>query len=225
MEFLQFLRNLLDPNWLEAQLTAWGWLGYPILTAIVFAETGLLVGFFLPGDSLLFIAGFVASRGILDLFWLNLLLMVAAIGGDAVNYMLGRKTGEGLHHWEHRTWYRRMRIAHHIRRTHEFYEKHGGKTIILARFIPIIRTFAPFVAGTASMSYRRFALFNVVGGIGWVLLMTVAGYLLGNIPIVKRNFETAVLLIVFLSILPLLREVWLLRRRKKDAEPESGPVA
>ncbi len=194
--------QLLDPNQLEALLISWGWLAYPILFLVIFAETGLLIGFFFPGDSLLFIAGFVASRDILDIVGLNFLLMIAAITGDATGYFLGRKTGPKIFHREDSLLFKQS----HLRRTHDFYEKHGGKTIILARFIPIIRTFAPFVAGMANMTYRRFALFNMVGGMGWVFAMTIAGFCLGNIPIVKRNFETVVILIILLSVLPLFIE-------------------
>jgi membrane-associated protein len=206
-----FFLQLLQPNQLEALLLSWGWLGYPILFAIVFAETGLLVGFFFPGDSLLFIAGFVASRGVLDIYGLNLLLMTAAIAGDATGYFLGRKTGPKIFTREDSFLFKKS----HLKRTHEFYERHGGKTIVLARFVPIIRTFAPFVAGVGEMSYRRFAFYNVFGGIGWVLLTTAAGYLLGNVPIIKKNFEVTILLIIVLSILPIFWEVVIARLKKR----------
>lgn len=199
---LDFFFQLLNPHRLEALLFSWGWLGYPILFAIVFAETGLLIGFFLPGDSLLFIAGFVASTNILNIWWLNVLLILAAIIGDGVGYYLGRKTGPKVFTREDSILFHKS----HLIRTQNFYERHGGKTIVLARFIPILRTFAPFVAGMGAMNYSRFACYNVFGGIGWVTLMTFAGYFLGNIPIVKQNFEKAVLLIIFLSITPLLFE-------------------
>ncbi|MFH1263927.1 MAG: VTT domain-containing protein [Pseudomonadota bacterium] len=197
---IDFILRLLNPNELEMMLRSWGWLGYPILFGIVFAETGLLVGFFFPGDSLLFIAGFVASTGVLDITWLNLLLCAAAILGDGTGYFLGLRSGPKIFRREDSLFFRKS----HLVRTQEFYEKHGGKTIVLARFIPIIRTFAPFVAGLGKMRYLRFAAFNVFGGIGWVVLMTGAGYFLGNIPIIRRNFERTVIVIVVLSVLPLV---------------------
>lgn len=213
-EILTFLLNLLDPNQLELMLRAWGWLGYPILFAIVFAETGLLVGFFFPGDSLLFIAGFIASAGILEIVPLNILLMIAAISGDATGYFLGAKTGPKIFTREDSLFFRKS----HLIRTHEFYERHGGKTIILARFIPIIRTFAPFVAGMGKMRYRRFAAFNIFGGIGWVLLMTCAGFYLGNIPLIRRNFEKTVILIIVISVLPV---VWHAFKEARRPRPPS----
>ena len=191
--------DLLHPNRMEALLLAWGWLGYPILFGIVFAETGLLVGFFFPGDSLLFIAGFVASAGVLNIFWLNVLLCGAAILGDATGYFLGRKTGPKIFSRDDSFFFKRS----HVVRTQEFYRRHGGKTIVIARFVPIIRTFAPFVAGVGQMGYGRFFAYNVFGGIGWVVSMTTAGYLLGNVPFIKRNFEATVIAIVVLSVLPL----------------------
>lgn len=192
--------KLIDPVWIENQLVHWGWLGYPFLFAIIFAETGLLVGFFFPGDSLLFIAGFVCSQGLLDITMLNLLLMTAAIVGDATGFYLGRKAGPKIFKREDSFFFRKS----HLLRTQEFYERHGGKTILLARFIPIIRTFAPFVAGVGNMSYRRFVMFNVFGGVGWILTMTLSGYWLGNIPIVRRNFEKVIILIILLSVLPVV---------------------
>jgi len=197
-----FLLDLLNPHKLEQLLLGWQWMGYPILFGIVFAETGLLLGFCLPGDSLLFIAGFVSSTGILSIFWLNIALISAAILGDATGYLIGKKTGPRIFKKEDSIFFKKS----HLIKTQKFYERHGGKTIVLARFIPIIRTFAPFVAGMANMSYKRFAVYNIFGGIGWVILMTASGYFLGNIPLVKRNFEKTVLLIIFVSILPLVWE-------------------
>ena len=172
--------------------------GLTVITAIVFAETGLLVGFFLPGDSLLFTAGALAAQGHFSIVLLNTLLVVAAIVGDTVGYWFGRKMGPAL--------FKRPRSfffnPDHLRRAHDFYEKHGGKTIVLARFMPIIRTFAPVVAGMGKMDYGRFLSFNVFGGIGWVLSMTFAGYFLGQVAFVQRNFEVVILGIIFLSVLP-----------------------
>jgi membrane-associated protein len=190
------------------------WLGYALLFAIVFSETGLLVGFFLPGDSLMFLIGTVAGAGNLDLFTVNVVLMVAAIAGDTFGYMLGRQTGPKIFSRPNSRWFRRE----HLDRTHAFYEKYGGKTIIYARFVPIVRTFAPFVAGVGKMEYARFISFNVFGGIGWVLSMTMLGYLLGGIPIVKQNLEKAVLLVILLSIAPIVIEA--IKASRKPAASE-----
>lgn len=202
---LDFLKSLTDPERLISLLGTvfTGWWGYLMLFGIVFAETGLLVGFFLPGDSLLFTVGVVAGAGKLDIVAINLALMVAAIVGDAVGYVLGRKTGKAIFDRPDSRFFRRE----HLLRTQAFYDKHGGKTIIYARFIPIIRTFAPFVAGVAGMSYPRFLSFNVFGGIGWVLLMTLLGYKLGGVPIVRAHFEKVILGIIFVSVLPVVFEL------------------
>ncbi|HEV2063424.1 MAG TPA: VTT domain-containing protein [Thermoanaerobaculia bacterium] len=172
--------------------------GLTVITAIVFAETGLLVGFFLPGDSLLFTAGALAAQAHFSIVLLNTLLVVAAIVGDTVGYWFGRKMGPAL--------FKRPKSLFfnpgHLRRAHDFYEKHGGKAIVLARFMPVIRTFAPVVAGMGKMDYGRFLSFNVFGGIGWVLSMTFAGYFLGQVAFVQSHFEAVILGIIFLSILP-----------------------
>src|ERR1700684_3099219 len=149
------------------------WLGYALLFAIVFSETGLLVGFFLPGDSLMFLIGTVAGAGNLNLFAVNIVLMTAAVAGDTFCYVLGRQTGPKIFTRPDSRLFRRE----HLERTHAFYEKYGGKTIIYARFVPIVRTFAPFIAGVGKMDYARFLSFNVFGGIGWVFSMTMLGYL------------------------------------------------
>src|SRR6476646_1864338 len=190
--------------------------GLTAMTIIVFAETGLLVGFFLPGDSLLVTAGVFAGTGQLNILHLNLILIAAAILGDTVGYWFGRKTGPAL--------FRRPKSLlfnpDHLRRAHDFYEKHGGKTIIIARFMPIIRTFAPIVAGMGEMNYRRFLSFNVVGGVFWVASMTGIGYFLGRIPGVREHIEVVILIVVFLSILPGIiafgRE-WMKKRRSARA--------
>ncbi len=190
--------------------------GLSAVTAIVFAETGLMIGFFLPGDSLLVTAGVVAASGRLSFLWLNVLGIAAAIIGDTVGYWIGRKAGPALFNRP------RSRLFNpaHLRRAHDFYEKHGGKTIILARFMPIIRTFAPVVAGMGRMEYYRFVSFNVFGGIGWVLSMTLIGYYLGHFPWVKKNLEIVIVIVIFLSILPGIiaagRE-WLKKRRAAAA--------
>ncbi|MCA1580886.1 MAG: VTT domain-containing protein [Acidobacteria bacterium] len=188
--------------------------GLTAMTLIVFAETGLLVGFFLPGDSLLVTAGVFAATGHLNIWLLMGVLVLAAIVGDTVGYWIGRRTGPAL--------FTRPKSflfnPDHLRRAHDFYEKHGGKTIILARFMPIVRTFAPVVAGMAAMNYRRFVSFNVIGGFLWVVSMSLIGYFLGQFAWVRKNIEIVILLVVFLSILPGLvafaRE-WLKNRTKQ----------
>ncbi|MFI5183571.1 MAG: VTT domain-containing protein [Vicinamibacteria bacterium] len=169
------------------------------LILVVFAETGLMVGFFLPGDSLLVTAGLFAARGDLDIVWLNLALAFAAIVGDATGYWIGLRAGQALYNRPNSLLFRRE----HLIKTHDFYERHGGKTIVIARFMPIIRTFAPVVAGAASMTYKRFASYNVVGGIAWVLSMTLTGFFLGRtIPNIEKNIHLVVAVVIFLSLLP-----------------------
>ena len=179
-----------------------------ILFLIVFAETGLVVTPFLPGDSLLFAAGTFAALGSLDPAILILLLSAAAILGDTVNYWVGAYIGPRAFSGEIR-WLRKE----YLDRTHAFYEKHGGKTIILARFIPIIRTFAPFVAGVGTMTYSRFLLYNVVGGVVWVTLFVLAGYYFGNLPAVRQNFSYVILAIIVISVMPIVLEFMKSRRR------------
>ena len=179
-----------------------------ILFLIVFAETGLVVTPFLPGDSLLFAAGTFAALGSLDPVILILLLSAAAILGDTVNYWVGAYIGPRAFSGELR-WLRKE----YLDRTHAFYEKHGGKTIILARFIPIIRTFAPFVAGVGTMTYSRFLLYNVVGGVVWVTLFVLAGYYFGNLPAVRQNFSYVILAIIVISVMPIVLEFLKSRRR------------
>jgi membrane-associated protein len=210
---LEFVRTLTTPAKLIALLTTvfGGWWGYLLLFGVVFAETGLLVGFFLPGDSLLFTVGVVAGAGKLNIVLINLVLMAAAIIGDTVGYILGRKAGPRIFSRPDSRFFKRE----HLLRTKEFYEKHGGKTIIYARFVPIIRTFAPFVAGVGEMNYGRFVSFNVFGGIGWVALMTTLGYYLGSIPFVQQNFEKVIFAIIFISLLPVLFHALEGRRGKK----------
>jgi membrane-associated protein len=215
---------------LNDHLDAWaqafgGWL-YVILFAIVFCETGLVVTPFLPGDSLLFATGALAARdgSPLHIVWTILLLVVAAILGDAVNYSIGYRVGPRVFTHEAKanpTFWDKMRRfffnKKHLDRTQEFYARHGGKTIIIARFVPIIRTFAPFVAGIGNMQYRRFALFNVSGAIAWVVSFSVAGYLFGGLDYIKRNFQYVIVAIIVLSIMPGVIE-FLRHRRKKDPQ-------
>jgi membrane-associated protein len=181
------------------EIVIWG--GYIGLFIIIYAETGLLIGFFLPGDSLLVTAGLFAARGQMDIVLLNAILYIAAITGDATGYYIGLKAGHALYNRPQSRWFRRD----HLIKTHEFYEKYGGITIVLARFMPFARTFAPVVAGIGEMTYRRFALFNIAGGIGWVASMTLTGYFLGRvIPGIEHNIEYVIAVVVFISILPLI---------------------
>lgn len=186
---------------------------YLLLFLIIFMETGLVVTPFLPGDSLLFAAGTFASPALgapLNIWFLYLLLLTAAVLGDTVNYWIGHFLGERAFSKEHRFLKRE-----YLERTHAFYEKHGGKTIILARFVPIIRTFAPFVAGVGEMSYFHFISYNIIGGFLWVTLFTWGGYFFGNLPVVKNNFSLVVIAIVLISVLPMAVEVLKERRRPK----------
>ena len=209
---MEFLFGLLTGAQSLDALIRWG--GYVVLAAIVFTETGLLVGFFLPGDSLLITAGLVAAAGGLDIGLLNGLLSVAAIGGGSVGYAIGYRSGPHIFTREDSRWFSRT----HLVRTREFYERHGGKTIVLARFIPIIRTFAPVVAGVGRMEYRRFLAYNVLGGIGWVVSMTSAGYLLGQtIPDIGRYIHIVIGVVIVLSLIPIGVEWWRARARRDDA--------
>ena len=207
---LEVWRSLTDPDQLIHLLTQvlTGWLGYGLLAFIVFAETGLLVGLFLPGDSLLFTVGVVCGAGDLDIVKVSALLVIASIVGDQSGYFLGRRTGPAIFSRPDS----RVFKQEYVTRTQAFYAKHGGKTLIYAKFAPIVRTFAPFMAGVGRMSYRRFVSFNVFGGLGWVLSMTLAGYYLGEVPLIRKNFEKVVLLIVALSLLPLAIHYWQSRR-------------
>ncbi|MBJ2116992.1 MULTISPECIES: DedA family protein [Proteus] len=201
---------------LVAQYGTWV---YAILFLIVFCETGLVVTPFLPGDSLLFVAGALASLETNDVnvHIMVLLLLCAAILGDAVNYSIGRLFGEKLFSKPNSRIFRRE----YLDKTHAFYEKHGGKAIILARFVPIIRTFAPFVAGMGKMSYRHFAFYNVTGAIAWVLLFTYAGYFFGDLDIVQKNLKLLIVAIIVISILPGVIEIIRHRRASAKAKKES----
>jgi membrane-associated protein len=189
-------------------VTKYGAWTYGILFLIIFCETGLVVMPILPGDSLLFAVGALAAKGGLNVFTVFVLLSIAAIIGDTVNYWVGKIVGPRVFSSESSRWLNKE----HLRRTHEFYEKYGGKTIIIARFMPIIRTFAPFVAGVGQMSYGKFILYNVVGGIVWIGGFLYAGFFFGNIPVVKRNFTLVVFAIIIVSVLPAVFEYWRSRR-------------
>lgn len=202
-EFLSKLHHL-------DELIAWG--GYVGVTIIIFCETGIMAGFFLPGDSLLVTAGLVASQGKLDIFLLNALLMAAAIIGDSVGYAIGYFAGPKVFNKENSFFFRKE----HLKRTHDFFEKYGGKTIILARFVPIVRTFAPTVAGVGRMSYKKFLPFNVIGGALWVLSMTLIGYSLGrSIPNIEKHLHLVIAVVIVISFLPLIYE-WLQARKKRN---------
>lgn len=216
MEFLHFLVDFIlhiDVHLAELVAQYGIWI-YAILFLILFCETGLVVTPFLPGDSLLFVAGALAALpgNDLNVHVMVALLVVAAVLGDAVNYTIGRLFGERLFSNPNSKIFRRS----HLDKTHAFYARHGGKTIILARFVPIVRTFAPFVAGMGHMSYRHFALFNVTGALLWVLLFSYAGYLFGDLPVVQENLKLLIVGIILVPILPGVIEVWRHRRQAKQ---------
>jgi len=210
METLQSLIDVflhVDQHLAEI-VASYGLVTYAILFVIVFCETGLVVTPFLPGDSLLFAAGALCTTTELSVALLIPLLIAAAVLGDAVNYWVGFRVGPGFLEKGKVRFVKRS----HLERTQRFYERHGGKTIILARFVPIVRTFAPFVAGIGRMSYARFAAYNVLGGVAWVLSFTLLGYFFGSLPAVKENFSFVVVAIILLSVVPILVEFWKARR-------------
>ncbi len=212
MELIQYLIDFIlhiDTH-LDVLISGYGIWVYLILFLIVFCETGLVVTPFLPGDSLLFAVGAFAARGAIDLAVAFILLAAAAILGDTVNYWAGQVIGPKVFHSESSRFLNRK----HLLRTHQFYERHGGKTIIIARFMPIIRTFAPFVAGIGRMSYMHFVSYNVIGAIAWVAIFVVGGYFFGNLPIVRRNFTLVIGAIILLSVMPAVIEY--LRQRGKS---------
>jgi membrane-associated protein len=206
---VEFLLDLATGRYALDDLVRWG--GYLVLVAIVFTETGLLVGFFLPGDSLLITAGLVAATGALNIWWLNLLLIVAAVVGDSVGYAIGWRIGPRLFRREKSLLFN----PKHVERTRQFYARHGAKTIVIARFVPIVRTFAPVVAGVGQMEYRRFVAYNVIGGVGWVTSMTWAGYLLGRaIPNIGDHIHLVVAIVIVLSLIPIGLEILKERKRR-----------
>ncbi len=224
---MSFIRKLLDIFFhLDRYLTAWtttmgGWL-YLLLFVVIFAETGLVVTPFLPGDSLLFAVGaLTALHGSpLNLYLVIGLLIVAAVLGDAVNYSVGLRVGPKVFSSEKSRWLNKK----HLLKAQSFYERYGGKTIVIARFVPIVRTFAPFVAGIGKMTYRRFAIFNVSGAIAWVSGFSLAGHFFGNLPAVKRNFQYVILAIIIISVMPAVIEIIRERRRNKAAQtPTASP--
>ena len=215
MEVIKFLIDFvlhMDVH-LNEIITNYGVWTYGILFLVIFMETGFVVTPFLPGDSLLFAAGTFAALGALNPLYLFFLLTVAAIIGDTINYAIGAYIGPRAFSGEIK-----FLKQEHLERTQEFYEKHGGKTIILARFVPIIRTFAPFVAGVGTMEYRKFVSYNVIGGIIWVAIFISLGYFFGNIPFVKKNFELVIFAIIAISFIPPIMEYLKARREAKEVE-------
>jgi len=208
--FVDFIRSLTDPERLIHLLSTLlsGWLGYAALFGVVYSETGLLVGFFFPGDSLLFTVGVVAGAGQLKIAWVIVVLASAALLGDSTGFFLGRRTGERIFSRPDSPLFKRDYVI----RTRKFYERHGGKTIVYARFVPIVRTFAAFMAGVMEMPYLRFLPYSVCGGIGWVFLMTMLGYELGGVPFVRHNFDKVILAIIVVSLLPAMIEFVKARR-------------
>jgi membrane-associated protein len=212
---VEWIKNLIDfilhiDHHLDVLIQNYGVWTHGLLFLIVFCETGLVITPFLPGDSLLFAVGAFAARGSLDLGLCLVLLIVAAILGDTVNYAIGKAVGPKIFHRDDVRFLKRE----HLMRAHKFYEKYGGKAIIFARFVPIVRTFAPFVAGIGTMTYSRFVAYNVIGGVVWVLLFVLGGYWFGNLEFVRKNFTLVILAIIILSILPAVWEVWKARQEK-----------
>jgi membrane-associated protein len=205
---VDFLVDVLTGRYSLDALIQWG--GYILLVAIVFSETGLLIGCVLPGDSLLITAGLLAAAGHLNIWWLNGLLIAAAIIGDSVGYAIGVRLGP-------RIFTRQKSLLfnpQHVERTRRFYEKYGPKTIVIARFVPIVRTFAPVLAGVGTMKYRRFLFYNVAGGVGWVVSMSWAGYLLGRtVPNISRHIHILVIVVIVLSCVPIAIELYRERRK------------
>jgi len=208
---VDFLVDVLTGRYSLDALIQWG--GYILLVAIVFSETGLLIGCFLPGDSLLITAGLLAAAGHLNIWWLDGLLIAAAIIGDSVGYAIGVRLGP-------RIFTRQKSLLFnpkHVERTRRFYENYGPKTIVIARFVPIVRTFAPVLAGVGTMKYRRFLFYNVAGGVGWVVSMSWAGYLLGRtVPNISRHIHILVIVVIVLSCVPIAIELY--RERRKAAK-------
>ena len=232
IDLLLQAKDYLNPKiMIDWMLNTFGVYVYVALFFVIFAETGLAVGFFLPGDSLLVVAGLFAAAGKLNLWLMLVLLIIAAIVGDAVGYYSGRKVGPAIFSRPRSRFFN----PDHLRKAHKFYEKHGGKTIVIARFVPIVRTFAPIVAGAAAMPYRQFLFFNVFGGIFWVTSMLFAGYFLGGLVeqfvrnvfgvenfLLQDHIDKVVIVVVFLSILPIIIE-WL--RNRKNSKHEEAPEA
>ncbi len=223
---MDIIKNLIDmflhlDDKLGEIIRQYGTLTYLFLFAIIFTETGVVIMPFLPGDSLLFAAGALAAgTGGLNPWLLFIILSIAAIAGDTVNYWIGNKLGDRAYRGEIK-----FIKKEHIERTHAFFEKHGGKTIFLARFVPIVRTFAPFVAGASKMTYSYFFSYNVFGGLVWVGIFTFAGYFFGNIPFVQDNFELVIIAILVISVLPMVFEWLKARQESKNAQKQTNEPA
>ena len=219
---LDILFDIIHKIYSVTDLIGWG--GYLVLFLIIFAETGLFVGFFLPGDSLLITAGIFAGAGKLDIFWLIVILVAAAVIGDSTGYWFGEKVGKKLFNRPHSHLFKKK----HLMRAKDFYDRHGGKTIIIARFIPIIRTFAPIIAGATDMHYRKFLSYNIFGGAFWVLLMTLIGYYLGStVPDIEKNIGPVVLAVIILSLLPAIigyAKEKIRERKKSEAEGKNNHI-
>jgi membrane-associated protein len=202
---LDFLHKITDPDELSILIDTVfsGWWIYIVMVAIIYAENAILLGFILPGDSLLFTLGVVAGTGKINLWLLMGLLVAAAISGDSTGYLLGKKTGPAIFSRPDS----RLFKQEYVRRTQAFFERYGGKTILMARFVPVVRSFAPFMAGVGQMPYKTFVFYNVIGSFVWVVALTMLGFWLGNVPWVKENFEKAILIVVFLSFIPAIVEV------------------
>jgi membrane-associated protein len=221
MELLKYAFDVfmhLD-TYLGEIVKTYGMWTHALLFIVIFCETGLVVTPFLPGDSLLFAAGAFAALGSLDLFWLLVTLSFAAVAGDTVNYWAGCIVGPKVFTGEGSRWLNKE----YLERTHRFYEKYGGKTIIIARFVPIVRTFAPFVAGIGSMTYARFITYNIAGGMAWVVIFILGGYFFGNIPVVRDNFTIVIMAIIVISVLPAVieavRQKWGGERTRDEGRP------
>ena len=206
INFLDFFIHL--DKYLQLIIQSFGVWAYIIIFLVIFCETGLVVTPILPGDSLLFALGAFAAQGALNIEILLISLCIAAVAGDTVNYSIGNFLGPKVFHYQDGRFFKRE----YLLRTHQFYEKHGGKTIIIAQFIPIIRTFAPFVAGIGTMKYSRFITYNITGCVTWVCLFLLAGYFFGGIPVVKRNFTFVIMAIIIISVLPGVFEYWRQKR-------------
>ncbi|MBN1363425.1 MAG: DedA family protein [Syntrophaceae bacterium] len=213
INFLDFFIHL--DKYLPKVIQIFGVMAYVVMFLVIFCETGLVITPLLPGDSLLFALGAFAAQGYLNIEILLVSLCIAAVAGDTVNYSIGKFLGPKVFHYQDSRFFKRE----YLLRTHQFYEKHGGKTIIIARFVPIIRTFAPFVAGIGTMKYLRFITYNVVGGISWVCIFLLAGYFFGGIPAVKRNFTVVIIAIVIASVMPGVFEYW--RQKRKGSLPKN----
>ena len=219
MEFIQSIMHYFTVEGIQ-EMIAWG--GLVVLVAIVFSETGLLVGFFLPGDSLLVVSGFVAANyGTLDIWHLLIWLSIAAVLGDSTGYAIGLKAGAALYNRPQSKWFRRD----HLMKTKAFYDKYGGITIVLARFMPFIRTFAPTVAGIGEMHYTKFLMFKVVGGVSWVCSMVLIGYFFGQHPFVQQHIEKGLLLIIFISVLPVAIQAWRTHREQQAEDAAKAAAA